>query len=191
MEFLKELFTEPLTFEAFSKAVSEKGYKLANLSGGEYVDKKKLTDALFKNKELTEQLSTLSGEMQELKDKGATAEDYKSKFEQLQGDIARKEEEAREAAADKELTGKILEVFPKDKDFTSEYVKNGLISDIKARHAEDNTKGLQAIFDELTKDKDGIFKSQNPRGQMQGMGEVDTSIIDTAKARSIMGLSNE
>lgn len=191
MEFLKELFTEPLTFEAFSKAVNEKGYKLANLSGGEYVDKKKLTDALFKNKELTEQLSTMSGEMQELKDKGATAEDYKSKFEQLQADIERKEEEARAAAADKELTEKILEVFPKDKDFTSEYVKNGLISDIKARHAEDNTKGLQAIFDELTKDKDGIFKSQNPSGQMQGMGEVDTSIIDTAKARSIMGLSNE
>ena len=93
MEFLKELFTEPLTFEAFSKAVSEKGYKLANLSGGEYVDKKKLTDALFKNKELTEQLSTMSGETQELKDKGATAEDYKSKFEQLQADIERKEEE--------------------------------------------------------------------------------------------------
>lgn len=191
MEFLKELFTEPLTFEAFSKAVNEKGYKLANLSGGEYVDKKKLTDALFKNKELTEQLSTMSGEMQELKDKGATAEDYKSKFEQLKADIERKEEEAKTAAADKELTEKILEVFPKDKDFTSEYVKNGLISDIKARHAEDNTKGLQAIFDELTKDKDGIFMNQNPAGQMSGMGEVDTSVIDTAKARSIMGLSNE
>lgn len=191
MEFLKELFTEPLTFEAFSKAVSDKGYKLANLSGGEYVDKKKLTDALFKNKELTEQLSTLSGEMQELKDSNATAEDYKSKFEQLQADIARKEEEFRTAAADKELTDKILEVFPKDKDFTSEYVKNGLIADIKARHAEDNTKGLQAIFDELTKDKDGIFMNQNPVGQMTGMGEVDTSVIDTAKARSIMGLSNE
>ena len=191
MEFLKELFTEPLTFEAFSKAVSDKGYKLANLSGGEYVDKKKLTDALFKNKELTEQLSTLSGDMQELKDSNATAEDYKSKFEQLQADIARKEEEFRTAAADKELTDKILEVFPKDKDFTSEYVKNGLIADIKARHAEDNTKGLQAIFDELTKDKDGIFMNQNPVGQMTGMGEVDTSVIDTAKARSIMGLSNE
>lgn len=191
MEFLKELFTEPLTFEAFSKAVSDKGYKLANLSGGEYVDKKKLTDALFKNKELTEQLSTLSGEMQELKDSNATAEDYKSKFEQLQADIARKEEEFRTAAADKELTDKILEVFPKDKDFTSEYVKNGLIADIKARHAEDNTKGLQAIFDELTKDKDGIFMNQNPAGQMTGMGDVPASVIDTAKARSIMGLSNE
>lgn len=191
MEFLKELFTEPLTFEAFSKAVNEKGYKLANLSGGEYVDKKKLTDALFKNKELTEQLSTMSGEMQELKDKGATAEDYKSKFEQLKADIERKEEEAKTAAADKELTEKILEVFPKDKDFTSEYVKNGLISDIKARHAEDNTKGLQAIFDELTKDKDGIFMNQNPAGQMTGMGDIPASVIDTAKARSIMGLSNE
>lgn len=190
MEFLKELFTEPLSFEAFEAAVKNKGIKLADLSAGEYVDKKKLTDALFKNKELTEQLSTLSGEMQELKDSNATAEDYKAKFEQLQADIARKEEEAKTAAADKELTDKIISVFPKDKDFTSDYVKRGLIADMKSLHAEDNTKGLQAIFDELTKDKEGIFMNQNPAGQMSGMGNVPASVIDTAKARSIMGLSN-
>ena len=29
MEFLKELFSEPLTFEAFSEAIAEKGIKLA------------------------------------------------------------------------------------------------------------------------------------------------------------------
>ena len=42
MDFLKELFTEPLSFEAFSKAVAEKGFKLADLSSGKYVDKDKL-----------------------------------------------------------------------------------------------------------------------------------------------------
>lgn len=47
MEFLKELFTQPLSFEEFSKLVSEKGYKLADLSKGDYVAKGKLTEDLM------------------------------------------------------------------------------------------------------------------------------------------------
>lgn len=45
MEFLKELFTEPLSFDAFSKAAVDKGFKLADLSSGRYVDKDKLDKA--------------------------------------------------------------------------------------------------------------------------------------------------
>lgn len=42
MDELKELFAEgALTAEEFEAKVSEKGYKLANLAGGGYVDKKK------------------------------------------------------------------------------------------------------------------------------------------------------
>ena len=52
MEFLKELFAQPLSYDEFAKAVTEKGYKLADLSKGEYVSKGKLTEALEKNKTL-------------------------------------------------------------------------------------------------------------------------------------------
>lgn len=42
MEFLKEIFSQrALTFEQFNAAVIEKGFKLANLSQGQYVDKQK------------------------------------------------------------------------------------------------------------------------------------------------------
>ena len=60
MEFLRELFAQPLSFEAFVKAVEEKGYKLADLSKGEYVAKGKLDDALNKNKTLTDDIAKLN-----------------------------------------------------------------------------------------------------------------------------------
>lgn len=189
MEFLKELFNEPLTYDAFETAVKEKGYKLVDLNKGEYVAKGKLLDSLNDNKELKEKISSMTDEIKELKDGNATAEDYKAKLEALQKDIAEKEQAQKEEAADEELTQKILAVFPKDKQFTSEYVRNGLIADIKARHAEDNTKGLQAIFDELTNDKEGIFASQNPGAQMGGMGNITSSDLDDAKIDAIMGIT--
>lgn len=46
MEFLKELFTDGITYDEFIKKVEEKGYKLADLSKGDYVAKKKYDDDL-------------------------------------------------------------------------------------------------------------------------------------------------
>lgn len=187
MEFLKELFTQPLSYEDFEKAVNAKGFKIADLSKGEYVAKGKFDDLQNKNKALNEQITTLNADMQALKDNNATAEDYKAKFEKLNADIAQQKAEAEKAAADKELTDKITALFPTDKEFTSDYVKNGLIADIKAKFAEDSTKGLEAYFTELTKDKEGIFKAHN-NAAMSGMGNFDSSTIDESKIRSIMGL---
>lgn len=45
MDFLKDLFgNEGLSYEDFEKKVNEKGYKIADLSSGKYVDKKKYDD---------------------------------------------------------------------------------------------------------------------------------------------------
>lgn len=47
MEFLKDLFTEEgLKYDDFVKKVNEKGYKIVDLSKGEYVAKKKYDDDL-------------------------------------------------------------------------------------------------------------------------------------------------
>lgn len=152
--------------------------------------KGKLTTAEAELKQANETISTMTEEIQALKETGGTAEEYKNKLEQLQQDIAAKEEQAKTEAADKELTDKIIAVFPQDKQFTSDYVKNGLVSDIKAKFAEDSTKGLQAIFNELTQDKEGIFASQNPPGQMSGMSGADVAVSEDT-LRAAMGLSAE
>ncbi len=66
MEELQELFGEnALSYEDFTKAVEEKGMKLANLSAGGYVAKSKYDDDVKKAKGL----------------------DYKKKFEDLQASI--------------------------------------------------------------------------------------------------------
>ena len=189
MEFLRELFSEPLSFEAFSKAVQEKGIKLADLSTGNYVDKDKLTKALGDLGTANDTIKTLKGEMQTLRDNNASAEDWKKKFEDLTADIEAKEEAAKKEAEDKVLTDAIEAVFG-EKKFTSDYVRNGIIADMKVEIAkpENKGKGYAELFEAITKDKEGIFANPNPPAPMPGMGKVDTGELDDAQARAVMGL---
>lgn len=62
MEFLRELFTAPLSFEAFQEAVNKKGYKLADLSTGNYVGKEKHEKALNDLKEARDTIQTMTTE---------------------------------------------------------------------------------------------------------------------------------
>lgn len=77
---------------------------------------------------------------------------------------------------DEILTDNIIAAFG-DKKFTSDYVKNGLIADIKSElnKAENKGKGIKEIFDGLTKDKTGLFENPNQPADMPGMGEGDTA----------------
>lgn len=99
MEFLKELFTEPLSYEGFEKAVNAKGFKLADLSGGEYVSKDKFDKANNELKEVKETLTTVTTELDGLKANNASAEEWKQKYETLQHDVSEKERIAKEEAA--------------------------------------------------------------------------------------------
>lgn len=77
---------------------------------------------------------------------------------------------------DEILTNNIISVFG-DKEFTSDYVKNGLISDIKSElnKPENKGKGISEIFTSLTKDKTGLFVNPNQPANMPGMGEGGSS----------------
>lgn len=77
---------------------------------------------------------------------------------------------------DELLTNNILSVFG-DKKFTSDYVKNGLITDIKSElnKAENKGKGISEIFESLTKDKQGLFENPNPPADMPGMDDGSSS----------------
>ncbi len=189
MEFLKELFNEPLSYEAFVKAVKEKGIKLTDLSKGNYVDKDKFIKADEALKNANETINTLNSEVEKLKNSNASAEDWKNKFEDLQKTIKANEEAEKKKQADLELTTAIEAVFG-DKKFTSEYVRTGIIADMKKEIEKPENKGMgyDKIFETLTKDKEGIFANPNPPGNMGGMGPVDTDSIDDDKIRSVMGL---
>ena len=77
---------------------------------------------------------------------------------------------------DEILTNNIITAFG-DKKFTSDYVKNGLICDIKSElgKAVNKGKGIKEIFESLTKDKTGLFENPNQPADMPGMGEGDNT----------------
>ena len=59
MDFLKELFgEEALTYEQFSNQMNERGLKLADLSTGNYVGKKKYEDEISAKAKAIEDLQT-------------------------------------------------------------------------------------------------------------------------------------
>lgn len=119
-----------------------------------------------------EELQALKTEISNLKENSKDMADWKSKFEELDSKI--KEQEAKKQAEeqDKILTNNILEVFG-DRKFTSDYAKNGLLNDIKngLNLPENKGKGIQELFDSLTKDKEGIFVNPNQVKDMAGMGD--------------------
>lgn len=190
MEFLKELFAEPLSYEAFSKAVTAKGIKLADLSKGEYVSKAKFEKADTDLKTANQTITDMTSEMQKLKDSGAAAADWEKKFNDLKTEIADKEQKEKAEREDKELTDAITAVFG-DKKFTSDYVRNGIITDMKTEIAkpENKGKGYGELFDALTKDKEGIFASTNPAGgKMSGMSGGGQEELTDDEIKAIMGI---
>lgn len=92
-EELKELFGEStLSYDDFSKAIEEKGMKLANLSAGGYIAKSKYDDDVKKAKNLDykKKYEDLEASIQgddginaKLKNITTERDDYKSKYEDL------------------------------------------------------------------------------------------------------------
>ena len=132
-------------------------------------------ETLKSNKEeLEEKINTYETKINEFNESAKDNADWKSKYEELQTSI--KEQEAKQKAEeeDKILTDNINALF-EGKTFTSEYARNGLLNDIKdgLNKPENKGKGIQDLFDELTKDKTDIFTNPNQMKDMEGMGDSE------------------
>ena len=101
--------------------------------------------------------------------------DWKSKFEELDGRIKQEEADRKAKEEDENLTNTILASIG-DKKFTSDYVKIGILSDVKAemKKQENIGKGVDKIVEELTKDKEGIFVNPNMNPEIPPMGTEGT-----------------
>jgi len=125
-------------------------------------------------KTLEDKVSTYETKINEFNESAKDNADWKTKYEELQTSI--KEQEAKQKAEeeDKILTDNINALF-EGKTFTSEYARNGLLNDIKSglNKPENKGKGIQDLFDELTKDKTDIFTNPNQIKDMEGMGDSE------------------
>lgn len=124
--------------------------------------------------ELKEKLTTYETKINEFNENAKDNADWKTKYEELQTSI--KEQEAKQKAEeeDKILTENINSLF-EGKTFTSDYARTGLLNDIKngLNKPENKGKGIQDLFDELTKDKTDIFTNPNQIKDMTGMGDSE------------------
>lgn len=168
MEFLKKLFTEPLSFEAFSKAVADKGIKIADLSQGEYVSKDKFDKANNDLKSAKETIVTIKTELDGLKESNASAEEWQKKYEDFKKEVDEKEQEAKEQAAAAEKEANLQERYAAvcvSKDGNPlEWVHEAIKNDYYAKFAaavEDKAnvgKSDAEIFNNLVKDDATAFK---------------------------------
>lgn len=104
-------------------------------------------------------------------------EDLKQKITDFETKETERIENEKKAKAEQTLNNNILAVFG-DRKFSSEYAKNGLLSDIKAemQKEENQGKGIKDIFEELTKGKTDIFANPNQFKDMPPMGDVDNTV---------------
>lgn len=146
-----------------------------SLYGKAITKKDKEVESLKKdNDELKEKITTYETKINEFNENAKDNADWKIKYEELQTSI--KEQEAKQKAEeeDKILTNNINALF-EGKTFTSDYARQGLLNDIKAglNKPENKGKGIQDLFDELTKDKDDIFTNPNQIKDMPSMGDSE------------------
>ena len=155
---------------------------------------KQITAEQEKNRQLENALSTLQGENDTYKEKlndieVVDVEKLKEEISTLKESISKRQDDDNIAESDKRITENILATIG-DKQFTSAYAKNGIISEIKAGLADEKNAGkdISKLFAEITKDKDGIFQNPNPPAEIGGMGTVDAEVIGDNRARTVMGL---
>ena len=121
-----------------------------------------------------EELQTLKSQMKELKENSKNAEELQKKYDELVKTNEEREAKQKAEEEDKILTNNINTLF-EGKTFTSEYARNGLLNDIKSglSKPENKGKGIQDLFNELTKDKNDIFTNPNQQKDMEGMGDSE------------------
>ena len=154
---------------------SEQIDKVMTLYGKAIAKKDKEIETLTDSKkELEDKVATYETKINEFNESSKDNADWKSKYEELQTSI--KEQEAKQKAEeeDKILTDNINALF-EGKTFTSDYARSGLLNDIKAglNNPDNKGKGIQDLFDELTKDKTDIFTNPNQQKDMEGMGDSE------------------
>ena len=156
-------FTEEqkeLVMSLYGKAIQKKDKEIETLKN----DKKDLED----------KVSTYETKINEFNESAKENADWEKKYEELQTSI--KEQEAKKQAEeqDKILTDNINNLF-EGKTFTSNYAREGLLRDIKEglNKPENKGKGIQDLFNELTKDKTDIFTNPNQQKDMPSMGDSE------------------
>ena len=149
-----------LVMSLYGKAITKKDKEIETLTSSK--------------KELEEKVTTYETKINEFNENAKDNADWKLKYDELQTSIKEQEAKKKAEEEDKILNDNINALF-EGKTFTSEYARNGLLNDIKSglNNPDNKGKGIQDLFNELTKDKTDIFTNPNQMKDMEGMGDSE------------------
>lgn len=151
-EFLKSLELEK---DVIDKIMAEHGKVIT-----ENKDKVQILED-EKNK-LETKIQTYESKITELNSKVDDSSKIQKELDDLKKSI--EEENNKKAAEQKDsiMTQNILNSIG-DRQFINDYTKNAIISEVKAAISDEKNAGKSTkdLFDEITKDKDGIFANPN------------------------------
>ncbi|MEG1778833.1 MAG: phage scaffolding protein [Oscillospiraceae bacterium] len=148
-EFLTDLGLEKTVID---KIMSENGNDIER-------EKSKLDIASRENAGLKSQVETLTAEKTELEGLSGDVEAYKNKLAEFEQKELEKTEAERKVREDSILTNAVLAAIG-GKKFVNDYTESGILNEVKTKLAA-GEKDIAKVFEELTKDKDGIFKNPN------------------------------
>lgn len=150
---------------------------------------KLITEAKEKTQDLENKVKDYESKIEELSSKAEDNTKVQEELDNLKKSIAENEAKAKAKAEDDALTKNITSVFG-DKKFVNEYTKNAIISDIKNALKDSNNAGKSAkdLFEELTKDKEGIFDNPNKGVSTPPTGDVNTGLAKENHDRELLGL---
>lgn len=150
---------------------------------------KLITEAKEKTQELESKVKDYESKISDLSSKAETNTKVQEELDNLKKSIAENEAKAKAKAEDDALTKNITIAFG-DKKFVNEYTKNAIISDIKTALKDSNNVGKSAkdLFEELTKDKEGIFDNPNKGVSTPPTGDVNTGLAKENHDRELLGL---
>ena len=122
-----------------------------------------------------EEIQSLKEELKNLKENSKGDEELQKKYDEL----LKEKEQAESKRKDEELTKSILEIAG-DKKFINDYTKNSIVSEVKKALSDENNsnKTTKDLFEEITKDKEGIFENPNQPTDMPGANENAFSSVD-------------
>lgn len=150
---------------------------------------KLITEAKEKTQNLENKVKEYETKIGELSSKAEDNTKVQEELDNLKKSIAENEAKAKAKAEDDALTKNITSAFG-DKKFVNEYTKNAIISDIKTALKDSNNAGKSAkdLFEELTKDKEGIFDNPNKGVSTPPTGDVNTGLAKENHDRELLGL---
>lgn len=147
------------------------------------------TEAKEKTQDLENKVKEYESKIGELSSKAETNTKVQEELDNLKKSIAENEAKAKAKAEDDALTKNITSAFG-DKKFVNDYTKNAIVNDIKIALKDSNNAGKSAkdLFEELTKDKEGIFDNPNKGVSTPPTGDVNTGLAKENHDRELLGL---